>query len=53
MLAIIMEAIVFWGVFFGMLVVGFAMVIVLAYVMVTIEAKRQRKEWDNRYYNRH
>lgn len=53
MLAMIMEAIIFWAVFFGMLVVGFVLTVALAYVMVTIEAKRQRKEWNNRYYNRH
>lgn len=49
----VVEALTFWAAFFGMLVVGFVLIVALAYVMVTIEAKRQRKEWNNRYYNRH
>lgn len=53
MLAMIMEAIVFWAVFFGMLVVGFVLVIVLAWIVGTAQENKRKKEWDNRYYNRH
>ena len=53
MLAIIMEAIIFWAVFFGMLLVGLALVIVLAWIMGTVQENKRRKNWANRYYNRH
>ena len=53
MLAIIMEAVIFWGVFFGMLVAGLVLVIVLAWIVGAVQENKRRKNWANRYYNRH
>lgn len=53
MLNFVIEALVFWGVFFGMLVAGLVLVIILAWVVGTVQENKRRKNWANRYYNRH
>ena len=50
---LIVEALAFWVIFLGMFVAGFILVVALAFIMVTIDVKRQSKERNNRYYNRY
>ena len=53
MLAIIMEAVIFWGVFFGVLATGLLLGNGLAWIVGTVKENKRKKEWANRYYNRH
>ena len=36
--------------FFGSFIIGFILLIVIAYVWAIVKTNKDRKEWNNRYY---
>lgn len=46
----LLEALATIGFFFGSLIIGFILLIVIAYVWATVKTNKDRKKWNNRYY---
>lgn len=46
----LLEALATIGFFFGSLIIGFILLIIIAYVWAIVKTNKDRKEWNNRYY---